>query len=294
MTVFTAGRLDYEGVSFLFGDGTPYPITNFQRGSAGWRVGDRSRPTRDGRVFGRDRKDAPAHELSLLVVGDGDTLSAREASVRERVGALTAAWNAPTLRSRIADVAELTIGDRSAIGRPRGVTPDDTTLWDGSAEPSLKFEAVNDLWYGTETSTRIAFVPESTGGLPVPAAVPFVLGGGSGEADSLVQVGGDHETYPVLELHGPIRDPWVDVPGVGRLMLSVDLAYDEVLTVDARPWRMVVLRNGVPVHGVVRGAGVRLSDLGMVPGSYRVIFGGHDPSGGSWLTVRVRPAWTSL
>lgn len=294
MAVLSSGRLDYGGVSFFFGKGTPFPITGFKRGSSGFRSGDQDRPSGDGRYVGVDRKGAPAHALSLALLGEGVSSVEREASARVLASQLAVVWNAPAVRGRVGAVAELTVGERSAIGRPREYVPDDDGLWDGTAEAALQFAAVDDRWYGPEQVTRVQFVPEMTGGLPVPAEVPFVLGGGSGQADQIVQLGGDVEAFPVFELHGPIVDPWIDVPGVGRLVLNVTLAYDQVLTVDTRPWRQVVRRNGNPVHGVVSGAGARLSQMGMLPGSYQVIFGGYDPSGNSWLDVRVRPAYLSL
>lgn len=662
MAVLSSGRLDYDGVSFVFGEGTPFPITGFKRGSSGFRSGDQDRPAGDGRYVGVDRKGAPTHALALAVLGEGVSQVEREAAARLLASRLAVAWNAPGVRGRVGAVAELTVGERSAIGRPREYVPDDDGLWDGTAEAALQFAAVDDRWYGRELVTRVTLVPptpvqsfewvgevdasasvkrvngevvarndftnpnlvgdgtwaevrrnvllypslkgavtgwnknanttftpsplgveivadsaiatdssmlyrnndeqstapsdswagsffvENIGSVPVtlrarqywhgavlfgngptttlgpgesgrlgvvaaapagtthvrltlgniggtmpagakirvrhainerspvlgdyvdgatkpagivqpedfrvrwlgtpnasesvmeiervrgftsanviagvstksgkravrliptgsssdsyaavtsgltdltalatihldgpmtgttvrprsvyltppqnfgetapnvagsysfrrttaggtgpqqvrlyhggslgsgdvwwtdiglftagyegdvfsgssapigsglaiPADVPFVLGGSAGHADQIMQLGGDVEAFPVFDLHGPIVDPWIDVPGVGRLVMNVTLAYDQVLTVDTRPWRQVVLRDGDPVHGVISAAGVRLSELGMLPGSYRVIFGGYDPSGNSWLDVRVRPAYLSL
>lgn len=294
MAVLSSGRLDYDGVSFVFGEGTPFPITAFKRGGSSFREGDLERPFGDGRYVGVDRKGAPTHALSLALLGEGVSQGEREASARELASRVAVVWNAPSVRGRVGAVAELTVGERSAIGRPREYAPNDDGLWDGTGEAALQFAAVDDHWYGPEQVTRVQFVPETTGGLPVPADVPFVLGGGTGQADQIVQLGGDVAAFPVFELHGPIVDPWIDVPGVGRLVFTVTLAYDQVLTVDTRPWRQVVRRDGNPIHGAVSAAGSRMSEMGMPPGSYRVIFGGYDPSGNSWLDVWVRPAYLSL
>lgn len=294
MTNLDTGLLAYEGVSFPFGRGTPYLITNFVRGTQEWRTGDMDRPGADGRMMGRDVKSAPTHTLSLLVAGEGSNATERISSVAELIAALETAWDAPNVRSRAGVFAELTIGERTAVGRPRGYVSDDRHLWDGSALPVLTFETVSDEWFGPAVTTRLQLVPEFTGGLPVPAEVPFVLGGGTGAADYMITVEGARPTWPTFTLHGPIMNPWIDVPGVGRLVTDITLAYDQTLTLSTAPWARWTLRDGVPINGVLTGAGARLSEMAMRPGAYQIIFGGYDPSGTSWLDVTVRPAYPNL
>ncbi|MBL3699229.1 hypothetical protein [Leucobacter luti] len=292
MTDLSCGSLTYAGVSFQFGEGTPYAITNFKRGTAGYRTSDRDRVRRDGRQMGRDYKAGPSHELSLAVLGEGGTRAEREADVRSLVRALAAVWSADSLRSQSGAVAELRVGDRVARGRPRDFMPDDSGLWDGTDEPVLVFDATDDHWYGAEEATTIRFVPVFTGGLPISAEVPFVLGGGSGESSYMVTVGGDVAAWPVFELHGPIRDPFIEVVGVGRLVFTGQLAYDQTLTVNTSDgW---VKRDGAAFPGALSPAGSRLSDMALRPGSYQVFFGGYDPTGSSSLDVRVAPAFTSF
>ena len=294
MTNLMSGSVAYEGVSFQFGEGTPYAITGFKRGTAAFRADDRDRVRGDGRLFGRDVKSGPSHELSLLVEGEGGSRSDREASVRARAAELARVWSADSLRSRAGHLASLRVGERACFGRPRAYVPDDSGLWDGVDHPVLTFVAVDDLWYGPEEVTTIRFVPVFTGGLPVPAAVPWVLGGGSGESSYMVTVGGDVAAWPVFELHGPILDPFIEVVGVGRLVFRGELAYDQTLTVDTRHWARWVKRNGAAFPGALSPAGSRLSDMSMRPGAYQVFFGGHDPTGTSSLDVRVSPAFTSF
>ena len=292
MTNLSSGSLTYEGVSFLFGKGTPYPVTGFQRGTAGYRTEDRDRVRRDGRQMGRDLKQGPQHELSLAVLGEGYTRDEREADARRLLGRLAAVWSADSLRARTGAYAELRVGERVARGRPRAFTPDDSGLWDGAGEAVLQFDAVDDLWYGPSEITTVRFVPEKTGGLPVPAAVPFVLGGGTGEANYMLTVGGDVGTWPEFRLHGPIRDPFIEIVGVGRLVFSTSLAHDQTLIVNTRDgW---VKRDGAALPGALSPAGSRLSDMQLRPGLFRVFFGGYDPSGASRLEVRVGPAFTSF
>ena len=208
---------------------------------------------------------------------------------------LVAVWRGDEVRKRGGVLATLTADSgRSAFGRPRPLAPDMKYRLFDTARAELSFEAVDDLWYGPEEVTTIRFVPVFTGGLPVPAAVPFVLGGGSGESSYMVTVGGDVAAWPVFELHGPIADPFIEVVGVGRLIFRGQLAYDQTLIVDTRHWARWVKRNGDAFPGALSPAGSRLSDMSMRPGAYQVFFGGYDPTGSSSLDVRVSPAFTSF
>lgn len=280
-------ELRYEGVSLPMGSGTPFRLTGFQRGVAARRVDDADRPRMDGVGFGRDFKGAAVHELGVAIFDGTDRVV-----VRGLVEEFESVWDAERVRLSPGRMAELRVGpDRVCFGRPRDLTPNDVGLWDGVGQATVQFVAADDRWYGPEEAVSMRLAPTYTGGLPVPAEVPFVLGGGTGEADSIMQVAGKGRVRPVFELHGPIQDPWVDVPGVGRLRFSVTLAYDQVLTVDTRPWASGVKRDGAPLPGALLAAGARLSDMAVPPGSYQVIFGGYDPSGTSELTVRWRPSY---
>ncbi|MFF8817817.1 hypothetical protein ACF07D_07460 [Leucobacter sp. NPDC015123] len=208
---------------------------------------------------------------------------------------LLGVWRADEIRDRPGVHATLMApSGRHVLGMPVELDPNEEYRLFDTNRAVLSFECVDDLWYGPEEQTTTRLAPTFTGGLPVPAAVPFVLGGGTGESDSIVQVGGDVAAWPVFEVRGPISDPWIDVPGVGRLVFRGQLAYDQVLQVDTRPWARWVKRDGAAFPGALSPAGARLSDMAMRPGSYRVIFGGYDPSGTSLLTVRVSPAFTSF
>lgn len=299
MTKLSTGSLTYEGVSFLFGDGTPYRITRFQRGTAGYRTSDRDRVRRDGRQMGRDYKTGPTHELGLVVLGDGVSLGEREAHVGELLARLEAVWSADSLRSRSGAVAELRIGDRVSRGRPREFTPEDAGRWDGTAEPSLAFDAVDDLWYGPEERTTIRFVPATSGGLRFPARAPFRFRSQRAERNAALTVSGQKAAWPVFEIHGPVTNPEIDVVGVGRLVFSVTLAHDQFLVVNTEQgW----VKRGftqspsdlVALPGALSASGSRLSDLALLPGSYRVLLRGFDSTGTAELRVSVWPTYTSF
>ena len=248
----------------------------------------RVNPRGDGRRVGRDT--IAGQSVSLMVEARPDHRALPDV-VRE----LLSVWRADEVRHTGGKLATLTSPDGlTAYGRPRPVGPDQQYRLFDVARAELVFECVDDLWYGPAVSKEIGFTPVVTGGLPIPAAVPFVLGGGGGEADFTVDVGGDVTTWPVFEISGPITDPYIEVVGVGRLVFRGVVAYDQTLEVDTRPWARWVLRNGAAFPGALHPSGARLSDMGLKPGSYQVFFGGYDPSGTSRMTVTVAPAYTSF
>ena len=291
MSRLSSGSLTYEGVSFQFGDGTPYRLTGFQRGVASARGDDADRPRSDGARFGADLKSGPSHSIAFAVLGDGPD---REASVTVLAGVLERVFDAAPLRASHGALAKLMIGDRYCYGRPRDLAPDDSGRWDGTAEYVASFVAESDRWYGQTVSRTVRFAPVFTGGLPVTAAVPFVLGGGGGEADVAIPVAGDFAAWPVFTIRGPVKDAYVDIAGVGRLALRGEVKSGQRLVVDTRPWARSVTLHGAAFPGAVSQVGARMSEMSLAPGSHLVVFGGHGPSGTSGLAVSVEPAYASF
>lgn len=282
--------LTTDGRQVVFGDDDALVVVDKWSASAGkLRIDDHENPRGDGLRFGSDYRSGQVVDFSMWVNG-GD-----EETARAGLASVQAAWRNDVSRRRGGSMCRLEHPrGRAAFGRPRGFSADTQRIEQGWATIKADFEAVDDLWYGPEEVTTIRFVPEFTGGLPIPAAVPWVLGGGSGESSYMVTVGGDVAAWPVFELHGPIADPFIEVVGVGRLVFRGQLAYDQTLTVDTRHWARWVKRDGAAFPGALSPAGSRLSDMSMRPGSYQVFFGGHDPTGSSSLDVRVSPAFTSF
>ena len=295
--MFESGELRYEGVSFLFGDGTPYRLTNVVRGSADFRVDDVDRVRRDGRMFGRDFKSGPTHTISMLVEGSGASRDEREADTRVRLGLLAAAWSADSVRNRGGSLAALRIGERWAYGRPRTFAPDDSGIWDGVAEPVMEFVATDDLWYGSPVETVIRFAPAVGGGLRFPAQAPFRFGGQPSVRNASVVVGGEQAAWPVFEVRGPVVNPSVDVPGVGILTFNTALAFDERLVVDTRERWVKRGRVGgalFPAPGLLSPTGSRLSDMSLLPGAHSVVLRGTDSTNSAELRVTVAPAFSTL
>lgn len=245
-------------------------------------------PNRDGRRHGPVRRRGQVITLEVEARPD-------HRPVDEVWRELLSVWRADEIRDKPGQHAYL-ISDtgRRAIGMPVQIEPDQELRLYDTNRAKLEFEAIDDLWYGPEEITKLKLVPEFTGGLPVPAAVPFVLGGGTGVADQMVVARGDTESQPVFMIYGPIQDPWIEVTGVGRLVFRGALEHNQRLVVDTRHWARWVKRDGAPFPGALSPAGARLSDMRLLPGAYRVFFGGYDPTRLSSLEVRVQAAFTSF
>lgn len=297
MSRLKSGSISYGGVSFQFGEGTPFALTGFQRGTATIRDSNRDVPRRDGRRSGRAFKSAPTHDLSVAVLGEGSSRVEREADCRALLREISSVWSADRLRATPGMVAKLTIGDFAAYGWPRTLAPDDSGLWDGTAQVDLAFDARDDLWYGPEETTMIRFASSTGGGLRFPARAPFRFGGQPTVRNSSVLVGGVMDAAPVFEVRGPVVDPTVDIPGVGALIFNVTLAYDQRLVVDTREGWVKRGRVGGELHafpGALSAQGARLSDIRLSPGAHNVVLRGTDSTNTAELLVMVQPAYTSF
>ncbi|MCS3426739.1 hypothetical protein M2388_000383 [Leucobacter aridicollis] len=180
------------------------------------------------------------------------------------------------------------------LGMPVELDPNEEYRLFDTNRAVLSFECVDDLWYGPEEQTTIRFVPPVSGGLTFPAEAPFTFDSGPAVRNASVQVTGDVSTWPVFEIKGPVTNPEVDIVGVGKLIFSVSLAYDQTLRVDTRPWARWVKRDGAAFPGALSSAGARLSDVSLAPGTYQVLLRGYDPTGTAELRVSTWPAFTSF
>lgn len=252
-------------------------------------------PNGDGSRFGKDF--IPAQSVTLIVEARPDGRSL-DAVWRE----LVAVWRADEVRKTpgARAVLEADTG-RVTFGRPRPMSADFQHKLFDINRAELVFECVDDLWYGSVSETRIMFQVAAGGGLRFPARSPFRFTSVGATRNAAVQVEGDVATWPVFEIHGPVTNPEVEVQGVGRLVFNVNLAYDQFLRVDTRPWARWVKRGVkgrpetlAPEPGALSPGGSRLSDMSLHPGSYTVLLRGFDATGTAEMRVSTWPAYTSF
>lgn len=293
----TDWRLSYDddgvnpGADFHFG--TPSSGYVFQRmpviDAPEIRNDDTSVYRDDGAMFGRDFRGG-------TTIGFEMTANAyTEAEGRELASILGRVWRADAVRSVPGKVATLTAATgRSAFGRPRRLAAIDDKSHRGMQQVALDFVTGDDLWYDDEQEARVALVPPPQGGLVAPLTAPLTTQR-SADRSRAFTVGGKIATWGVFEIEGPIARPSLELLGRFRLEYDLTLLYDQVLTIDTRPWaRTVNLYTAGIKAGSRAGAATRLSTLlsqtQIPPGSHEFVLRGTSTTGTPTAAVRWRNA----
>lgn len=290
-------KLTTEGGHIEFGDDASLHVVESWAVDPGkLRTEDYANPRGDGSRFGRDLRPGQTVAFSMWVNGSDEN------EALSGLARMSALWRNDASRSRGGSLATLTHPrGRFAVGRPRAFTSDTQRVQRGYATAKAEFECADDLWYGQESQTQIFFQVAAGGGLRFPARSPFRFTSVGETRNAAVLVDGDVATWPVFEIHGPVTNPEIEVQGVGRLVFDVNLAYDQFLRVDTRPWARWVQRGVkgrpdelVPLPGALSPGGSRLSDMSLLPGSYTVLLRGFDATGTAEMRVSTWPAYTSF
>ena len=286
-------RLIYSGADYTFG--TPdLPVFNHKTpeiGTADIRTADADRPRADGRAFGVDYFGGQTVSFDLGVRGYTD------AEVRAETAGLQQLWRADVVRRTPGAVAELHTRyagrDRVVYGRPRRFAPDYSDAAVNHLVSVLAdFACVDDVFYGpTDESLSFGIVPPSGGGLVAPLAAPLSTTLSSDRSQG-IHVETELPAWTVVDLFGPVTNPVITFGTLVTFEFRGSLAYDGVLSIDTRPWKRSVLRNGVSVAGKLRGT--RLGNAALPAGDYEVGFRGTDPTGTASVRVSWRPTFSSL
>jgi hypothetical protein len=282
-------RLSYPGVDLPFGSIESGII--FQSapevGSPSIESDDSVRPRADGVAFGLDFHGGRTVTFDLAVNG-----STTEES-RARLGVLARAWRADVVRNTPGAVASLTSDTgRTTFGRPRRFSADDEFLGQGLSEVIADFSSSDSLWYGPQEDAFVALVPPPSGGLMSPLAWPLTTTASS-DRRMVIDVVGEVDTWPVIEIRGPITNPEVEVLNSFRLAFRVSLAYDETLVVDTRPWARTILRGSASARGTLSRLGSRLDEARLAPGRHEVVLRGVSDTATASASLRWSPAFTT-
>lgn len=239
-------------------------------------------------MMGQDFKEAPTLTFDLWSNG------VDEDDARDALALLMRSWDAPVVRSSGGSVIELVHPrGRSVFGRPRRIAPTQVNRIErGQVEVTAAFEAVSDLWFGAPGSALLSLVPPLGRGLVAPLVEPLTIQGVAQNASGFT-VGGSSAAYPIIEFRGPITNPSLHAGG-WDLRVRGSLAWDEVLTVDTRPWKRSLSLNGRPVAGMLMPSSSRLRDVTLEPGFHSVQLRGTDITGTATALVSWREAHASF
>jgi hypothetical protein len=288
--------LEYPGVSVSWGapgdlvflDGPP------EVGSPEITTDDTRRPRSDGISFGVDYRGGVTITFALAVVADD------EEGAREVAASFKRAWRGDVVRRSPGSTATLRsrLGAkvREVYGRPRRFAQDDTHAPEGIILLTVDFQCVNDVAYSPdETLAIVSLVPPSSGGLTGSLAAPLTTVAPSSVPGG-IEVGGDLEAWPVVEVEGPITNPTIQVTNTWSATLRLDVADGDAIVVDSRPWRRTITRrsDGASFAGRLTPSSVPLSGMGLEPGDYEIALRGTDATGTSSMRFSWRDTYSAL
>lgn len=284
-------RGPFPGAEFVFG---PIASGNYlleppDLGETTFETQDVQLPGEDGLRRGVDTQGGRTVTFEMGV----DRVDAAQAWAAglNAMAELSEAWNGDAVRKYPGATATLrtrNAGRTSVIyGRPRRFAPTPARFdRRGYASVVCDFSANDFLYYDdVEQFVDLSLVPPAAGGLEAPLASPLSTVAQSVEPGAIT-VGGHTPTWPVITIYGPVSRPVVTITGVFTVVLDETLAYDQWVTVDARPWARTVTRND-GANLTLTPTSTPLSRLRLPLGAHEVVFRGEDQTG----TASMRFAW---
>lgn len=293
-------RLTYPGASLDFGTlSTEYPFSvQVEIGEADLINQDQRHPTSDGMVFGKDSLGGFDLTFNLTTIPEFPLPPKPWVGALDLFSAFKTKWRADPVRLNPGVYAELANLDRGRMvyGRPRKIAPKSTRLRKGLLEYVAVFTTNDPNFYSTtEKAALITPVPPPSGGFTVPLTAPFSTAVGSAELAPTINAG-DTDAWPIVSFHGPGKAFSIELLNntetVWELSVPTQLKFDEVLTVDTRPWSRSATINGRPANGRVRGSQIEKCFIPV--GAFTFRFKVSDPSGTAFADAKWRDAFASL
>lgn len=252
---------------------------------------DKARTSDDGIAFGIDLRGSRTISFELGVRGPG------EAGVKAAVANLARFWRADSVRTKAGATASLTARyagqERTVFGRPRKFTANMKTAKSGFVTVVADFVCSDDRFYETAISQQsISLEAGSGGGFVFPFVFPLSSVGSTDRSVSLT-VDGDLAVWPVVEIHGPVINPSLEVLDSFKFAYVGSLEEGQTITVDTQPWARTVLRENGNAVALSRTS-TRLSNSQMQPGTHELSFRGADSTALSHAVVTWRDAFSSL
>lgn len=294
-------RLDYPGVSLDFGTlALDYPLAvQVDIGDTASDTQDQRHPTSDGVVFGKDSLGGFDLTFTMKTIPTFPPPSEAWNDALDLFSAFKSAWRADSIRRVPGAYASLTNVNRNkrVYGRPRKIGQKNNNLRRGLLEFLATFETNDPNFYDeTEKLAIITPVPPASGGFTVPLTPPFSTAGSADEIAATVNEG-DLAAWPVVKFHGPGRAFSLELlDGDGDTVWVIkhpdSIKFDEIVTVDTRPWARSATVNSKPANGRIRGT--QLEKCQIPVGEFDFRFKVTDASGTAFADIRWRDAYASL
>jgi len=94
----------------------------------------------------------------------------------------------------------------------------------------------------------------------------------------------------VVRLNGPCLNPRAEVPGAFVFAATTLLAHDEWITIDTRPGRRSVLRNGTSIQKLNRTS-TPVDDAALMPGAHLFTYSGSSATGVPTASIEWAPGY---
>lgn len=142
---------------------------------------------------------------------------------------------------------------RMCRARKHNCPVDINRIFAGATIATSLLHSTDPRWYAAPSIAQTGAIPLSPGGgVPIPAAVPWVLGAGFAGVDLNVVNSGRFESRPVLIFAGPCENPSatnISLPGLPFVGVHITLGVGDTLTIDL-DWQSVVYTMAGQTQGV--------------------------------------------
>lgn len=293
-------QLQYPGTAFTFGTyASTYPFSaQVDIGDTEFDTQDRRHPTSDGEIMGKDTLGGFDLTFALTTVPDYPPVAGPWRPALDLFSQFKGQWRADVIRRNPGAYATLMNMDRNRLvyGRPRKIGQDLKKARKGVIGYQAQFRTNDPNFYsGTEKMATITPGGSSSGGILAPVVSPVSTVGSVLDMDAAVNVG-DLPTWPIIDFHGPFTSTSLDLLDGSTVIWNIavpgGIKFDEILTVDTRPWSRSATINGRPANGRIRGTQLERCQLPV--GIYQWRYNVSDRTGTAYAAMRWRDAYASL
>lgn len=260
---------------------------------------DAAHPTSDGLLMGRDRLRGFALQFKCKILREFPVTEKPWMNALDLYGEFAAKWRADAVRLSpgVYATMENTERGRLVYGRPRDIAPATDLLRKGFVTFQMDFETNSPDFYSSTQKAALMTTagPAAAGTLSSPLISPLSTVTDETVLSPTVN-DGNLPAWPVIDFHGPGSRSSIELLDGTDILWKINIPdgikYDEILTVDTRPWNRSATINGRPANGLIKGS--QLEKCKIPVGSFNLRYKTSDTSGQAYAAVTWRDTFASL
>lgn len=260
---------------------------------------DSPHPTSDGLLMGRDRLRGFTLQFKAKILQEYPLTAKPWMSALDLYGEFAAKWRSDAVRLSpgVYATMENTERGRLVYGRPRDIAPATDLLRKGVLTFQMDFDTNGPDFYGSTEKQAVMTVagPAAGGTLSSPLTAPLSTVTPQAVVSPTVN-DGNLPAWPVINFHGPGSKSSIELldgtHSLWKISVPDGLKYDDVLTVDTRPWNRSATINGRPANGVIKGS--QLEKCKIPVGAFDLRYRVADTTGQAFAAVLWRDTFASL